>query len=343
MKRYNSLYPKIYDTDNIVLAHKNARKGKLHYREVKIVDKNTEYYLQKIHQMLKFKSFKNSPYDIFIKTDSGKEREIYKLPYFPDRIIQHAIMQIVEPIWKKSLINDTYSSIKDRGIHKGVKRVKHTLTDTENTKYCLKLDIKKYYPSIDHDILKQIVRRKIKDSDLLWLLDEIIESAPGIPIGNYLSQYFANLYLSGFDHWVKEKLKVKYYFRYCDDMILLSSNKEMLHYYLKEINNYILALKLKLKSNYKIIPTKTGIDFLGYVFYPQHTLVRRKIRDNCIQKLKEGDIGKLCNSLTSYYGWFKHCNSYNLRKKLFDNKIISNINLYCINNNLTNPIRRVFS
>jgi retron-type reverse transcriptase len=187
MKRYGNLYSKIYDMENIALAHENAKKGKLHYSEVKMVEANSEKYFKEIHNMLKNKTFHNSKYEVFIKNDKGKEREIFKLPYFPDRIIHHCIMNVLEPIWMKTLISDTYSSLKGRGIHKGVKRVKSALKDRENTKYCLKMDVKKFYPSINHDILKQIIRRKIKDKNLLWLLDEIIDSAKGVPIGNYLS------------------------------------------------------------------------------------------------------------------------------------------------------------
>ena len=119
---------------------------------------------------------------------------------------------------------------KNRGIHKLVNNLKKALKyDPEGTKYCLKLDIKKFYPSINHDILKEILRYKIKDEELLQVLDGIIDSAEGVPIGNYLSQFFANLYLAYFDHWIKEVLKVIYYFRYCDDITILGANKEELH------------------------------------------------------------------------------------------------------------------
>lgn len=343
MKRYGNLYQQIYNIENIKLAHENARKGKSHYKEVIKVNNNSNYYFNEVYCLLKDKTFKNSSYDIFTKIDNGKEREIYKLPYFPDRIIHHAIMQIIEPIWKKSLINDTYSSIKGRGIHKGVKRIKEALKDVCNTQYCLKLDIKKYYPSIDHIILKRIIRRKIKDNDLLWLLDNIIDSAPGIPIGNYLSQYFANLYLSDFDHWIKEVLKIKYYFRYCDDMVILNNSKENLHIYFLKITEYLKDLKLEIKSNYRIFPISTGIDFLGYVFYPKYTLIRKKIKNNCINKLKDKNIDKVYRSFMSYYGWFIHCNSHNLRVKLVDNKLKFNMHKYCKENKLHNPIRRFLS
>jgi hypothetical protein len=165
--------------------------------------------------------------------------------------------------------------------------------------------------------LKKVIRNKIKDKELLWLLDNIIDSAPGIPIGNYLSQYFANLYLSKFDHWVKEILKIKYYFRYCDDLVILSDSKEKLHVIFKKINDYFInILKLTIKKNYKIFPTTTGIDFLGYKFYSKYTLIRKRIKNNCFKKLKSRNIKKLQKSMSGYYGWFIHCNSHNLRTKI---------------------------
>lgn len=124
MKRYNNLYEQIYNMKNIELAHKNARRGKSHYTEVKMVNSDPDKYFIRIHEMLKTKTFRNSEYKVFVKSDTGKSREIFKLPYFPDRIIHHCIMNILEPIWMKTLIKDTYSSLKGRGIHKGLKRIK---------------------------------------------------------------------------------------------------------------------------------------------------------------------------------------------------------------------------
>lgn len=133
----------------------------------------------------------------------------------------------MEPIWVKIFTRDTYSCIKGRGIHALVCKLKKDLrSDVEGTKYCAKMDIKKFYPSITHSILKEIIEKKIKDKKLLKLLFEIVDSADGVPIGNYLSQFFANLYMAYFDHWVKEELKVKYYYRYADDIVLLSNDKD---------------------------------------------------------------------------------------------------------------------
>ena len=149
-------------------------------------------------------------------------------------------MNIMEPIWTNIFIKNTYSCIKNRGIHALRNDLESDLKKyPDKTKYCLKMDIKKFYPSLDHEILKEIIRKKIKDKYLLVLMDEIIDSAPGVPIGNYLSQFFANLYLTYFDHWLKEECRCKFYYRYADDIVILSDNKEFLHNILCAIKIYL--------------------------------------------------------------------------------------------------------
>ena len=199
MKRIGNLYERIIAVENLQLADQKARRGKLRSYGVRRHDKNREANTLALHEALKNKTFKTSKYETFIIKDP-KEREIYRLPYFPDRIVHHAIMNILEPIWVSVFTTDTFSCIKNRGINGCMLKVDKALKDVENTRYCLKIDVKKFYPSIDHDVLKQIVRRKIKCPDTLALLDQIIDSAAGVPIGNYLSQYFANLFLAYFDH-----------------------------------------------------------------------------------------------------------------------------------------------
>ena len=221
MKRIGNLYEKIISIENLELADKKARKGKTKTYGVRYHDRTREENIQKLHVLLKNKEYKTSKYSVF-KIYEPKEREIYRLPYFPDRITHHAIMNILEPIWVSTFTSDTYSCIKKRGIHACKRGVERSLEIKNETEYCLKLDIKKYYPSVDGRIMKDIVRRKIKCKDTLWLLDEIIDSSKGLPIGNYLSQYLSNLYLTYFDHWIKECKSVKHYFRYADDIVILS-------------------------------------------------------------------------------------------------------------------------
>ncbi len=315
MKRIGNLYQKIYSLDNLRLADKRARKGKRNSYGVRFHDRNREENIQQLHQDLKNKTFKTSPYEIF-KIYEPKEREIYRLPYFPDRIMHHAVMNVLEPIWMGIFTADTYSCIKGRGIHTCAAKLKKQLqNDVSGTKYCLKLDIKKFYPTVDHDILKEILARKIKDKDLLWLLGEVIDSAAGVPIGNYLSQYFANLYLAYFDHWIKEEKQVKYYYRYADDVVVLAASKQELHALFLDIEGYMnKELNLNIKGNYQIFPVEVrGIDFVGYRFWHTHTLLRKRIKKNFAKAVA---VGKGKETLVSYLGWAKHCNSKNLIKKL---------------------------
>lgn len=348
MKRYGNLYKAICSMENIHIAHMKAKRGKMHYPEVQDVEASRDNHMDQLQTMLQTKTFKTSEYSTFTKTDSGKARKIYKLPYFPDRIVHHCIMQVLEQIWKKTFIADTYSSIKDRGIHKGVTRIKKALLDIENTEYCLKMDVRKFYPSIDHDILKSIIRKKIKDKDVLSLLDEIIDSAEGVPIGNYLSQYFGNLYLTYIDHWLKETKHCKYYFRYCDDMVILHKSKQHLSQLKGEIETYLSTnLKLTLKSNWQIFPVDArGIDFLGYRFFHNYTLLRKSIAIKFKQRIRYIkaqwqylEPSQILNSVMSYYGWLRHANCNNLTKKYISKDIYIIVTTVCNRERLTNPLR----
>lgn len=316
MKRIGNLYQEICSTDNLVLADAKARKGKAWQYGVRVHDRNQEANILTLQDRLLNKTYTTSPYTVF-KVFEPKEREVYRLPYFPDRITHHAIMNVLEPVFVSVFTADTFSCIKGRGIHAAANAVKNALRDQPGTQYCLKLDVKKFYPSIDHAVMKQIIRRKIKDADLLWLLDEIIDSAPGLPIGNYLSQYLANFYLTYFDHWIKEQLQVKHYFRYADDIVILSHSKEHLHSLFANINQYLSErLKLQVKSNWQVFPVAArGIDFVGYRFYHSHTLLRKTIKKNFAIMLANYPNPA---SLASYIGWLKHCNGNHLTKTLLN-------------------------
>lgn len=318
MKRIGNLYSKITSIENLQLADCKAQKGKSKQYGVQLHNKNAEANILELQKRLIEQTYTTSPYDIF-KVFEPKEREVYRLPYFPDRIAHHAIMNILEPIFVQTYTADTYSCIKGRGIHHAANKLKKALQSPQETQYCLKIDITKFYPSIDHGTLKRLLRRKFKDVQLLWLLDEIIDSAPGLPIGNYLSQYLANFYLSYFDHWLKEVKQVKHYFRYADDMVLLAPNKIALHRLRVEIQEYLNTdLKLQIKGNYQVFPVEArGIDFLGYRFYHTHTLLRKGIKKNFAKMLKNNPNTA---SIASYKGWTSHCNSTNLLNTLLPNE-----------------------
>jgi RNA-directed DNA polymerase len=316
MKRFGDLYSKILCMENLRAADLIAQRGKSRQRDVIRHNSQAETNLQQLQQLLITEKFKTSPYHRFTIHDP-KQREIFSLPYFPDRILHHAIMNVLEPVFISTYTADSYSCIKGRGVHLAIRKMKAAMKDSAGTRYCLKLDIRKFYPSVNHQVLKQQLRRKFKDVRLLGLLDGIIDSCEGLPIGNYLSQFFANYYLTGFDHWLKEKKKVKYYFRYADDLVIFSDSKTYLHQLLAQIRCRLYSqLRLELNGNYQVFPVAArGVDFLGYRSYHTHTLLRKRVK----KAFAKAVAAQKQASLASYMGWASHCNSRNLIKKLTKN------------------------
>lgn len=364
------LFNSICSMDNLYRAYQNAKSGKGWYKEVKQIEKRPFYYLAGLQYMLKNHLFKTSEYEIFILNEGKKKRDVYKLPFFPDRIAQWAILQVIEPFLVANMTADTYSAIPGKGIQpivndlRGYYKTKRVdgkkksvwvpsilLSDEENTRYCYKIDLHHYYQSINHEVLKQKFRKVFKDPELLWLLDEIADSIntateedlielslsgeievdpnTGIPIGNYMSQYSGNFYLSSFDHWVKEELHVKHYYRYMDDVVIFASSKEELHEIHRKVTAYTRDyLHLNIKGNYQIFPTKVrGVDFVGYRFFGEYTLLRKSTAINFKRKMRacrkkmENNIpptySEWC-SFNSYKGWLGNCDSYRLSKKYIE-------------------------
>lgn len=333
MKIYYNLWDKIIDRNNIIQAHYNARRDKSYYKEVQEVNSNLDFYVDKIHNELKNHTYTITPSDYTseIINDKGKERQLDKLPYITHRIIQHAINQVLVPIFMQTFCYHTCASLKNRWLHHAYSLVTKYLKDVNWTQYCLKIDIKKFYPSIDHQILKDLLRKKIWDKDVLWLLDLIIDSYwwdKGIPIWSYLSQYLANFYLAYFDHYMKEELKCKYVVRYMDDIVVLSDNKIFLHKVLELMRKELKNLKLEIKENYQVFPVEARwIDFVWYRFFHRYILLRdrtkRRIKKK-LRKIKEKtERHKLLNysewcSVNSYVWWIMYCNHYRLFDKYID-------------------------
>lgn len=299
--------------------------------------------MKRIQQRLIDETHVTAKYREFTILDRDKEREICDLPYYPDRIVHWAVMLQVEPIIVSTFINTSYAAIPGRGAHLALTRIVNDINnDVQGTQYCLKLDVHKYFPSIDHDILMAQLKRKIKCKSTLAFFRELIESyhskltGRGVPIGNYPSQYFGNFYLTPFDHWLKEttflfknkegKLenrKVHYYYRYMDDMIILSDSKEFLHYLRKRIDKYLQKhLNVWLKDNYQVFPVDIrGIDFMGYRTFRNYILLRngtkrrlnRAARDIKKNISRRGYITAHERSvLASYNGILKWCNGKRL-------------------------------
>ena len=320
MKRAGNLFEKICDIDNIHEAIINAARGKKSRRTVAYVLENQDKAAGLIRDMLINKTYKPKPYRTFVIKDGPrqKERTIFCPTYYPDQIIHWALMQVLQPVIMKGMYEFCCGSIPGRGVHYGKRYLEKWLRkDRKHTKYCLKLDIKKYYPHIDNEVLKEQFRRKIKDPSALWLIDCIIDShAEGLPIGNYTSQWWANFYLQGLDHYIKEELRIKHYLRYMDDMALFSNNKKQLHKARKLIAEYIKPLGLTLKENWQVFRVdERPVDFLGFRFYRNKTTLRRKNSLRIRRRVKRASKKPKpslsdARAILSYMGWIKHSNSY---------------------------------
>lgn len=321
MKRYGNLWEKIISYENLYLAYKKAKKGKGWRKSIKVFEKDIEGNLLKLQQMLISGQFNTSKYATKIVYEP-KKRTIYKLPFYPDRIVQHALLQVVLPIWNSVMIYDSYACRNGKGMHEASTKV---MNHVRSYKYCLKADIRKFYPSIDHEILMKIIENKIKCEPTLNLLRNIVFSYPGgknAPIGNYTSQWFGNLYMNELDWYIKQNLKTKAYIRYCDDFVLFGNNKKELHHK-KELIEKFVKDKLDLRfSKSTIFPVTQGVDFLGYRHFKEKKLLRKSTVNRVKRRisslpayLKTGIITleQFRSSIASTEGWIKWANSYNFR------------------------------
>jgi len=334
MKSYTNLWNKLISYNNLYLAYEKARKVKPNSAKVLNFSFNLETNLLKIQNELITKNYEVSKYNVFTIYEP-KKRIIKSLP-FKDRVVQHALINIIEPIFEKSFIYNSFACRKKKGIHLAYKKVKSLVQSKTYPKYFLKADVKKYFFSIDKKKLKQIISKKIKDKNILALIFIIIDSNhssisnnKGIPIGNLSSQLFANIYLNELDQFVKHKLKIKHYFRYVDDFLVFSNSKKQLNKYTYDIL-YFLKCRLKLKLPNKktnISLTKNGVDFVGYRIFIKYVKVRKtslirfaKKTKNKIYLFNKNKITnvQLESSICSFLGFCKHCDSFIILSKIFN-------------------------
>lgn len=299
-----------------------------------LVDKERKLKLLQKH--LIEGTYKCMPYTVknIIDRGSGKHREIRVPKFFPDQIVQWAIMLQIDKILQKGMYEYSCASIKNKGLIYGYRKVKRVINeDHKNTKYCLSMDVKKFYPSIDQDILMQKLKCKIKDNKALNLIEKIVRSVPaGVPIGNYTSQWFANFYLTDLDHFIKEKLHVKYYIRYMDDLLCLGSNKRKLHFAQKEIEKFLIGEKLCAKQNwqvYKLADSKTSgraIDFLGFQFFDNFIRLRGRTYLRACRRIskvaqKPYLTSRDASACISYVSKFERCSGNALYDKYFQREL----------------------
>ncbi len=320
MKRHGNLFEKIADMDNLRLAHQKARRRKSWHRAVVRFEQDTEGNLRAIRRSLLDKTFSTAPYTIK-EIHEPKRRLIYVLPFAPDRIVQHAIMNILEPLWDGLMIPTSYACRRGMGVQAGSRQV---MEYARHYRYCLQGDVSKFYPSMDHAVLSGIVRQKVKCRDTLWLLDDIIHSIPGgtnVPIGNYTSQWFGNLYLNELDQWIKHTHHVRAYVRYCDDFCLFSDDKATLRHLAGEIRTFVADRLMMRLSKLDLFPVDQGVDFLGYRHFSNYILLRKRTAKRVKARLRalpgllaSGRIGfeRYRSSIASTMGWIKWANTHNL-------------------------------
>lgn len=352
MHSFNHLFEKLIDYDNIKMALHNAAKRKHRRGDVNYIFQDEETHITNVIYMLEHGEFKPQVHNLMeIQDGVSKKKRYIVQPYFYrnqygqavyEQVVQHAVVQVLRPIIEKSMYFHSNGSIPNRGCHSGKKYLEKYIKNNKengNIKYFIKGDIHHYYQSININLLKQMLARKIHDKKFLKVVFTILDSNiaifegqrvnVGLPIGFYSSQWLANFYLEQFDHFVKEKLRVKFYSRYMDDFIILGSNKKELHKNIEEIKNYLEKLSLKLKPNHKVAlfdytNPKTGkttgerIDFMGFKFYRNRTVLRKHVLRHAKRAAKQVQKAIDNNRLNwylacrmiSYFGWFKVTNTY---------------------------------
>jgi len=325
MKRVGHLYEKICGLENIKLAIMKASLGKRKQSAVRRILNQQDLYAARVREMLITKSYVPSPYSVMTVKDgpAQKERTISKPKFYPDQVIHWSLMLQLQPAIMRGMYEYTCGSVPGRGTSYGQKALRRWLDgDYKGTKYCLKLDVSKFYPSVDLALLKGMFRRVIKDQDCLWLIDAILDSSePGLPIGNYTSQWFSNFFLQGLDHYIKETLRIRYYVRYVDDLVLLGGNKKTLHKARIAIDAYLRSIHLTTKQDWQVFKVDCrAIDFLGLRFYRDRTTLRRRnalrIRRRLVKIAHKGRLSyRDACAVVSYWGWIKRSDSYRFYHK----------------------------
>lgn len=342
MKTWKNLFPAIVAWDNLLLAAGRAQRGKRFKTATARFNLNLEKELLQLERELKSGTYRHGTYCDFIVHDS-KKRLISAAPY-RDRVVHHALCNIVEPLFDSSFIDDSYACRRGKGTHAAVDR--YTAFARKN-RFVLKCDIRKYFQSIDHEILMGIIGRRVRCRRTLELIREIIcsrndrtvlEYFPGddlftpalrqraIPIGNLTSQFFANVYLDGFDHYVKETMRCQYYIRYVDDFVVFDNDKDRLWDFKGRMQDFLNGLRLKLHRNKcRIFRVADGVRFLGYRIFPDHRLLPKNNVLRMRRRLKsmqqeytnwEITLEEVHQRIHSWLGHACHADTYRLRERL---------------------------
>jgi len=347
-KTFNKLYFEICSFKNLINAFYKARRGKRNREAVADFEYHLEKFICELKSELENRTYGPGAYTNFYVFEH-KKRLITAAP-FRDRVVHHAIVNVLEPIFERMFIYDSYACRKEKGQHKAVRRFTEFC---RSNRYVLRCDIKKFYPSVDHQILLRIISRWIKDRDVICLVRKILESGKsileseyipawyqgdglftpfsrsrGIPIGNLTSQFFGNVYLNELDHYIKEILRAGCYLRYMDDFAVFSDKKSYLWDVKKNIRNFLEGLRLSLNpAKENVFPVNTGVEFLGFRIFPTHRLVRKSTVYKFTRHFKDLlknyrmnliSIQRLRSSFMAWIGHIKHANYKNLCKTVLN-------------------------
>lgn len=317
-------YKDIISVENLLVSWREFLRDKKKRKDVNIFSLHFTDNIFLLHRELQDKIYIHGGYKAF-KINDPKPRDIHKASV-RDRLVHHALYRILYPFFDSKFIYDSYSCRMYKGTHRAVDRFQSFFrkVSKNNTKTCwvLKCDIRKFFANIDHHILKNILKKHIADKDVLNLLDQVLDSFTtkgkigiGLPLGNLTSQLLVNIYMNSFDHFIKREMKVKYYIRYADDFVVLSTNKTYLTHILRYIVRYLKdRLELELHPNKVFIKTfSSGIDFLGWVNFPHHRVLRTSTKHRMFKRL-EGELR--VGTVESYLGLLSHGNTYNISKSL---------------------------
>ena len=344
MKRYGNLWHGMISFEALLQAAQQARRGKRCRPAVAAFEFHLERELWRLHAEMTAKTYRPGTYRSFF-IHEPKKRQISAAPY-RDRVVHHALVSVLEPIFEPTFIADSYACRKGKGTHAAVHRCQHF---SRQFRYVLKADIRKFFPSVDHQILKSLLARKIKDPDVLWLVGEIIDGSNpqevvqhcfpndtlftslerrrGIPIGNQTSQFFANVYLDPLDHFIKDRLSIKGYVRYVDDFLVFSDDKKFLAEVREQIRCFLVSLRLRLHPNKNVIsPVTNGIRFLGFRVFPTHRLLPKDNVRRFRRRIKamqesyasgEMSLPEIQQRMMSWSGHASQANTFHLRRTLF--------------------------
>lgn len=332
----HSIYEAIISLKNIFTAWSEFQIGKKNREDVAKFSLNAEKYIFNLAQILTKEEYRHNRYEFF-KVSDPKPRDIHKATVL-DRVLHHAIVRILSPVFDKIFIFDSYSSRKEKGSHKAIQRfIKFAWKLSRNntkTVWILKCDIKKYFDSVNHEILIDIINKQIPEEKLQKVLTNIIKSfakkpGRGIPLGNLTSQLFSNIYLNELDQFLKRKIPVRYYIRYADDFVIMDTRREYLEKMTREIENFLnVSLDLQLNKNkVSIHRWHNGVDFLGYVIFPYFIILRAKTRKRMIRNIKiakekyqtkQIDQQKFEAIISSYFAILKHCRSEGIKNEIRD-------------------------